>query len=155
MLDQCLTAAADSRVRIRHDGMELGIFHGQIMAHAPPAASFSAEWRGEPRLELPHGALEFKPARGGGIDALRLRSGEVTVRQRSGRERLRLHPLGHSRPVKHLLQDAGIPPWHRASLPFVYCGDALVAVAGLGIDSAFLAAPDAAAFVLAWHPRPV
>ena len=88
-----------------------------------------------------------------GIDAQRLRLADVTVRQRAGRERLRLQPSGHSRSVKRLLQDAGIAPWRRASLPFVFCGDALVAVAGLGIDSAFRASPDAPGFTLAWHPR--
>jgi hypothetical protein len=45
--------------------------------------------------------------------------------------------------VKKLLHDAGIPPWQRGSLPFVYCGDALAAVPGIGIDAAFRAAGDA------------
>ena len=34
------------------------------------------------------------------------------------------------RALKSILQEAGMPPWERAALPLVYCGDALAAVAG-------------------------
>jgi hypothetical protein len=54
--------------------------------------------------------------------------------------------------VTDLLREAGVPHWDRASLPRLYCDEALAAVASLGTDAAFAAAPDEAADVLEWHP---
>ena len=152
MLDQFLHASADSRVRLPHGGAELGIFRGRIAVHGPPVTKFAVEWSGESALALPHGVLEFAPACGEGIAAAALRSAKVTVRQRVGGERMRLAADHGSRPVKRLLYDAGVAPWQRASLPFVYCNDALAAVAGIGVDAAFRASDDAPGMVVRWHP---
>ena len=152
MLDQFRHASSDSRVRLLHGGAEHGIFRGRITVHGPPVTKFSVEWSGESALTLPHGVLDFAPACGEGIAAAALRSTKVTVRQRVGGERMRLAADRGSRPVKRLLHDAGIAPWQRASLPFVYCGDVLAAVAEIGVDAAFRASGDAPGIALRWHP---
>jgi tRNA(Ile)-lysidine synthase len=55
--------------------------------------------------------------------------------------------------LKRLLQNAGVPAWQRASLPLVFCGDALAAVPGLGVDVEFQAAADTPGRRVHWHAR--
>jgi tRNA(Ile)-lysidine synthase len=73
------------------------------------------------------------------MSAARLERAEVTIRSRQGGERLQTHARGPRRTVKNLLQEAGIPPWQRERVPFIYCGDALAAVPGVAIDVSFAA----------------
>ena len=152
MLDQLVHAAPDARVRLAHAGAELGIFRGRILVHAPTVERFAMAWSGEPALALPHGVLEFAPARGEGLAAVALAAAEVTVRRPEGGERISLVTGRQSRAVKRLLYDAGIAPWQRESLPLVYCGNVLAAVPGIGVDAAFRATGDAPGVVLRWHP---
>ena len=152
MLDQFVRAAPDARVRVPHAGIELGIFRGRIVVHASAVAAFALAWSGEPALALPHGTLEFAPARGEGIATSALGAAVVTVRRREGGERLRIAMVGSPRALKRLLHDAGIAPWQRASLPLVYCGDTLAAVPGIGVDAALRAGADAPGVVVRWHP---
>jgi tRNA(Ile)-lysidine synthase len=152
MLDQFVHAAPDARVRLVHAGVEMGIHRGRIVVHAPPVAPFALPWSGEPRLALPHGVLEFAPARGEGLCAAALERSAVVVRQREGGERLRVSAGRPGRPLKRLLQDAGLAPWQRASLPIVCCGDLVVAVPGIGVDATLRARPDAPGIVVRWHP---
>ena len=153
MLDQLVRAAADARVCVAHAGVELGIFRGRIVVHAPPVAPFAIAWSGEPALALPHGVLEFEAARGEGLAASVLEATPVTVRRREGGERLRVAIDRPSRAVRRLLYDAGVEPWQRASLPLVWCGETLAAVPGIGVDAAMRAAANDPGIVLHWHPR--
>ena len=45
---------------------------------------------------------------------------------------------GHSRKLKKLFQEYGIPSWMRRRVPILMCGDQVVAVAGVFIDSDFV-----------------
>jgi tRNA(Ile)-lysidine synthase len=152
MLDQLVHAAPDARIRLAHAKMELGIHRGRILVHAPPLAPYVVRWQGEAELELPHGTLEFAPQAGAGIAQSAMASATVTIRPRSGGERLRLWRGGPSRSLKNLLHDAGMPPWQRDSLPLVFCGDALAAVPGIGVDAAFQAAVGAPGKEVRWRP---
>jgi tRNA(Ile)-lysidine synthase len=152
MLDQLVRAAPGARVRLAHAGTEIGLHRGRIVVHAPAVAPFALAWRGEPLLALPHGTLEFAPCIGAGVERAALDSGTVTVRSRSGGERIRLAVDRPRRALKGLLQDVGMPPWQRASLPLVFRGDALVAVPGVGVDAAFQAAAGRPGCSVLWHP---
>jgi tRNA(Ile)-lysidine synthase len=79
----------------------------------------------------------------------------VRIRSRAGGERFQVAIDRPRRALKSVLRDAGIPPWDRRGLPLVWCGDALAAVAGLGVDATLLAAPGRSGLTVAWHPRPV
>ncbi|QNM95608.1 tRNA lysidine(34) synthetase TilS [Chitinimonas koreensis] len=57
----------------------------------------------------------------------------LELRPRAGGESIRLRRGGPRRPVKHLLQEAGVPPWLRDRWPLLWQGDRLVAVAGLAV----------------------
>lgn len=152
LLDQLVRAAPDARVRVAHAGTEVGFHRGRIVVHARGVAPFAVAWRGEPVLALPHGRLEFVPVLGEGLARAALDTVRVTIRSRGGGERIRLAGDRPRRSLKAILRDAGMPPWQRESLPLVYCGEVLALVPGVGIDTAFRAAPGAPGCRVSWYP---
>ncbi len=152
MEDQLAHAPRDARVRLAHDGVELGLHRGRIVVHAPAVAAFALPWRGEANLALPHGILEFAPAPGTGLAAAVLAQGPIVVRPRTGGERIRLARDRPRQALKRILQTAGMPVWQREALPLVWCGDALAAVPGIGVDVAFTATTGAPGYDVRWHP---
>lgn len=63
----------------------------------------------------------------------------VTVCFRSGGEKIRLPGRTHSRTLKNLFREHGIPPWERILLPLIYCGQELAAVPPYFIAGKYLA----------------
>jgi tRNA(Ile)-lysidine synthase len=152
MQRQLVQAAPDARVRLVHDGAEIGIHRGRIVVHAPAVAPFALRWRGEARFALPHGTLEFAPVDVAGETRAALDPATVIIRTRVGGERIHLPGDRPRQALKRLLQDAGMPGWLRESLPLVYCGGALAVVPGIGVDVAFVAAAGAPGYAVRWHP---
>jgi tRNA(Ile)-lysidine synthase len=156
MLAQVRTAREDARVRIAHDGIELGLHAGRIHAHAPVPAPFALRWSGEEALVLPHGTLSFTERAAGSdtpaVAQAPIAGRVVVVRSRAGGERLTLQAGGTSRALKALLQAAALPAWERAALPLLFCDDRLIAAPGIGIDAAFRAARGSAALAITWTP---
>ena len=152
MQRQLAGAAADARVRLAHDGAEIGIHRGRILVHAPALPPWRAAWQGETTLALPHGTLEFVAVAGSGLAATALARATVIVRPRAGGERIRFAPDGPRQTVKRLLHAADMPHWQRDALPLVFCGDALAAIPGIGVDAAFAAAIGERGFEVRWHP---
>jgi tRNA(Ile)-lysidine synthase len=155
MLRQLTTAAPDSRVRLAHEGVEIGIHRGRIVVHAPPPSAFAIPWRGETALELPHGRLEFVPCEGEGLALDRIAGRSLVVRPREGGERLVVTLAGPHRTLKHLLQVAGMPHWQGAALPLVFCDGELAAVPGVAVHASYRAAPGHPGLVPTWreaHP---
>jgi tRNA(Ile)-lysidine synthase len=54
-------------------------------------------------------------------------------------EGLSAHPAerGHSRKLKKLFQEYGVPSWQRRRMPILMCGDNVAAIADLFIDHQF------------------
>jgi tRNA(Ile)-lysidine synthase len=132
-------ASGSARTEIRHAGATLRTYRGTVFVDADLSTEFSPqEWRGEPRLRLPElgGELRFRKARGKGIA---LEHKPLSVRLRSGGERLQPDAKRPRRTLKNLFQEAGIPPWERERLPLLFSGEELVWVPGLGIDARFQA----------------
>ena len=108
-------------------------------------------WHGEPFLTLPNGGgLEFRHVIGAGL-ALKYDLSGLKITQRSGAERFKPHPLRPSRTLKHLLQEAHIPPWQRDCLPLIYWHDKLVFVPGIGAAHDMCASQDEPGVVIVWH----
>jgi len=116
--------------------------------------SYRHEWHGESRLRLPElgGTLVLKKCRGSGISLSRIAGAPVTVRLRQGGERLQLHPQRPRRSLKNLLQESRIPPWERARLPLLFCGDELVWASGIGVGCRFQAEQGEASVQPLWLP---
>lgn len=157
-LRQVLTAKEDARVGIALGTLgtqalrrHAGVLH--VVTAAPPVPEgFSRPWREERRLNVPelHAALEMRRRRGAGIALELLLAKPVTLRLRRGGEKLQPDAARPRRAVKDLLQEQGVPPWQRERLPFLWSGNRLVWVAGLGVDCAFQARPGAAGVAPAW-----
>lgn len=154
-LRQLLKARREARVCIAFGDRQLRVHDGRlVVAPALGAAAWADRtWRGEPSLALPElrGTLLMERTQGAGISLARLAAAPVTVRLRRGGERLRPRARGATRTVKNLMQEARMPVWERERLPFIYCGEALVCVPGLAIDSAFAAVPSESAVVPVWR----
>ena len=57
----------------------------------------------------------------------------VRVQNRRGGEMIRLGVPGYHKSVKKLMQEHGVPPWQRESLPLIYVNDTLAAVWRLAV----------------------
>jgi tRNA(Ile)-lysidine synthase len=97
------------------------------------------------------GRLTAVRSRGRGVSAARLACAPVVVRGRRGGERIRLQPNRPTRTLKNLLQEAGVPPWQRAALPLLFCGEQLVWAAGVGVAAQFQAEPGEPAWQFRWQ----
>lgn len=60
----------------------------------------------------------------------------VSVRFRRGGERCRIQGAPHTRALKTLFQDAGVPPWVRDRIPLLYVGEQLREVIGFWLCDA-------------------
>jgi tRNA(Ile)-lysidine synthase len=149
MLKQLGTGSA--RTELVHDGATLRTYRGKVFLDADLSAGFSPQqWSGEPRLRLPQlgGELRFRKVRGKGIA---LAHKPLSVRLRSGGERLQPDPRRPRRTLKNLFQEAGVPPWQRERLPLLFSGDDLVWVPGLGIDARFQVPTGEAGLLPEWQ----
>lgn len=123
ILTEVVAAREDATPLLAWSGAELRRYRQHL--HAMPPLSplpldWCADWDGQAGLLLPDGR------------ELRLLSGEgpFHVNYRRGGERLQLAGQAHSRELKTLLQEQGVPPWERDRLPLLWRGDVLLAVIG-------------------------
>jgi tRNA(Ile)-lysidine synthase len=144
MLRQLCDARQDAAVNVRLGDHHVRRYRDKV--YLLPVATeldhdFVLPWRGEAVLDWPPLAsrLHFSHATGKGISMQKLQHGPISLRLRKGAETLRPHPAAANRTLKNLLQQYHIPPWQRERLPLLFCGDELVCVVGLAIDSGYQA----------------
>ena len=156
-----LAAAADRVPETRWPGAVVRRYRGRLHAGPTPEPSLrlgesgAATWRPGQTLDLGAlGRLELKPGRDRG-----LRRGGSTeslvVRSRPAGALFRPSGTAHRRDLRKWLQERGVLPWMRASLPVVLADAEIVAVGDLGYGGALAAAPGEDAWVIEWHGRPV
>jgi tRNA(Ile)-lysidine synthase len=155
MLRQLSGVRSGARVRIAHDGKELRVYRSQVIVRkAEREKPFTpVRWSGERKLALPQlgGELRFRRTRGAGIDLAKVAHEEMTVRLRSGGERLQPDAKRPRRTLKNLFQEAGVPPWERERLPLLFCGADLVWAPGLGADVRYRAAAGSEGTLPEWR----
>jgi tRNA(Ile)-lysidine synthase len=156
MARQLASARDDARVLVLHGGRALVRHRGRIDVEEAPrdAASWEVAWRGERVLPLGdgRGEVRFQEAVGEGIALGRVASGRWRFASRAGGERIRLRDDGPTRTLKNLLQERGVPVWRRPRLPFLFEGEHLVWVPGIGIAADYRAPASAAGLAPTWHP---
>jgi tRNA(Ile)-lysidine synthase len=134
-------------------------YRGRLFVTRAPAPSLGAprEW------SLAHRSpLELGPGLGrmhwapqlGGLDAGRLPL-TLSVRQRRGGEVLKVGLCAKTQSVQHLCQSAGVLPWMRDALPFIYAHDVLIAVGDLWQDARWRVAAGTPGFACRWEGAPV
>jgi tRNA(Ile)-lysidine synthase len=157
MLNQLRHARNDAGVCLDFDGWQMRRFQGRAyVTHLKPLPdSFCVTWNGEEVLDLPGlgGKLYFDCTPGAGIRLAQLQRANVTVRPRTGAERLKPGDRRPTRTLRNLLQEMNMPPWRRERLPLLFCDEALAAVPGVGVDCAFQAGPNEAGITLRWETQ--
>jgi tRNA(Ile)-lysidine synthase len=136
-------ASDDARPCIAWPGAELRRYRNRVYAMRPlppPPESWFREWTLREPLQLPAGCGCLTTEKISG-SVLSTQAAPLRVEFRSGGERLRPAGSAHTRPLKQLWQETGIPPWERARTPLLFRGDALVAVADRWISNDWAATP--------------
>ena len=153
-LRQLASADGGSETCVATVDGELHVYRGElhIVGQVPDTAPVAVPWSGEPQLAWAGGRVLFVATTGSGIDHRLLPGGEVTLRSRSGGERLRPDPRRPRRSLSKLFQDAAIPPWERSRLPLLWIGGKLAWVGGIGVDAQFTCAPGDVGVLPVWQP---
>lgn len=130
-LERQLQAAQDRTPCLSFGRTELRRYRNLLYAMRALATvpeGWDAAWDGAP-LDLPAGGnLRLDPADARGV-ALR-------VCYRRGGESLKPVGCAHTRDLRTLLQESGIPPWLRERIPLIYCDSELLAVGDLILSEA-------------------
>jgi tRNA(Ile)-lysidine synthase len=158
-LRQIFAAGPDRLPAIVWGEFALRRYRGRLFATKGPAPSLGAprEWPlalGAP-LDLGPGLgrMHWAPQLGG-LDAGRLPR-TLSVRQRRGGEVLKVGLSAKTQSVQHLCQSAGVLPWMRDALPFIYAHDVLVAVGDLWQDARWRVAAGTPGFACRWEAAPL
>jgi tRNA(Ile)-lysidine synthase len=128
---QLRTAGEDRLPCVRWPGTEIRRYRDLLYAMPPLAPvpnDWEASWDGSV-LALPGGGT-LALARDPQTSSANL-APALTVRYRRGGERLKPVSHAHTRELRLLLQEAGIPPWLRARVPLIYANGELIATGDL------------------------
>lgn len=130
-----LSARTDATPCVTWRGCEIRRYRDQLYAMKPllkhdPRQVFL--WDISQPLALPALNLQLDPAiLGRWLTLLSTTIQAVSVRFRQGGEVMWIPYRGGHRSVKHLMQEAGIPPWQRERLPLIYVQERLVMIDGV------------------------
>ena len=109
-------------------------------------------WQGEKVLAWGRGQVEFERVSGEGIACARLdKAHSVKLAARSEGLMMRLGPGRPRRSLRKLCQDAGLPPWMRASLPVLEVDGEPAWIGGLGVSGDFCCAPGEPGILPRWR----
>lgn len=149
MFGQLTNKRADAAICVDFSGWQLRRYRNRAWVEPAPKVCepvTSLSWFGESALYwTPLGRLvSFNLVQGGGLSLAKLQKAPVALRLRQGADHLRPHSSASSRSLKNLLQESAIPPWQRARLPLLYCGDRLVWIPDVALEAEFQAGPDEA-----------
>ncbi len=156
IIDELLPAAADGAPRVAWQGADVRRYRGRIYAMKPlpphDRSRVLAWGMREPLCLAGGGTLRALWVTGRGVKRELCLGSRVTVRFRQGGERCRPAGRGHTRSLKKLLQERGIPPWQRERIPLIHLDGRLAAVADLFVCEPFQAGEGEEGVEFAWQP---
>jgi len=148
-------AGEDRQPCVRWPGVEVRRYRDLLYA-LPPLQLPPLDWSGEftgAMLELPADAGTLRLVALAPDTAPPLLTDPLYVRFRRGGESLRLQGGAHTRELRDLLQEAGVPPWQRSRLPLLFdAANILLAVGDLWISDAGAELLAGAGARLEWKP---
>ena len=157
MLTQLINAGADASLKILLDKTSdtyLRRYQGFAYIesnHPEHASEITMIWQGEDTLTMPDGTqLVFERKQGEGLAIDRLGGHKLRIASRHGGERFKPDLARPTRTLKHLLQEANMPPWLRERLPLVYLDDTLAVVPSIGVDCMMQATERDMGLVITW-----
>lgn len=140
--DGCQAEVAFGEVSVR-------IWGGRVFIVRSAAPPIPVRCGGCREISWGEGRVRFTPVLGTGLRAA-LFDDAVEVRLRAGGERIALHAGRPRRALKDCFQEAGVPPWERATAPLLWLGGRLAWVGGLGAAADCLAGADEPAMRVDW-----
>jgi tRNA(Ile)-lysidine synthase len=148
-------AAEDRQPCVRWPGVEVRRYRDLLYALPPlqlPPLDWSAEFTGA-TLTLPADAGTLRLVALAPDVVAPVLAEPATVRFRRGGESLRVQGGTHTRELRDLLQEAGVPPWQRSRLPLVFdATGGLIAVADFWLSEAGAEQLSRAGARLEWKP---
>lgn len=151
-LDALLHAPDDGRPELRGDGYRVRRYQDRLwlMSALPEVETqASVSWQPGCRLNWFGTVLTAQSCVGKGMAVVS--DDSFRVQSCVGGERFRPGPDQPHRPLRKWLQEQRIPPWERAQLPLIFCGDELVAVADLWIAPGWRVAGSQTGLQPVWH----
>jgi tRNA(Ile)-lysidine synthase len=157
-LRQTLTAEADHAPAVTWGEHALRRYRERLHLTPArmPALADHLDWpmHAHSRLELGAGLGTLRwAARAGGLNAALLPA-MLSVRRRRGGESLKLGANARTQSVQHLCQAMGVLPWMRDALPFIYAGDALIAIGDIWRDARWTAGREDPGVECVWDGSP-
>lgn len=159
LLRQAMAAAPDATPLVRWPGAAAFRHRGRLRLVAGSALEVpegEREWP-DPLRPLDLGAglgrLSLEWTMLGGLDPQALGELPWRVAWRSGGERIRLPGGRHRRPLKKLLNEAGVASWLRSRIPLVEIGGSLAAVGSRWVASEWWTPPGNKALRIRWQER--
>lgn len=152
ILNDIIGSRRDSTACVNWPGVEIRRYRNDVIADAQSVRhdpNLNIEWQLNTPCVLSNSMLQANAGMGRGIR----REGtpeKLTVRFRQGGEKIKPANREHHQDVKTLFQDAGVPPWQRDRIPFIYNDEKLLAVVGFWIDDSVNAADDEPAWQIEW-----
>lgn len=152
---QLIDGRQDAEAQVTWGNLSMRVYRERI--YALPLADLPSVPKSPPELssitELPSGfCLKMEPRDESETPLLKADLPNLHCRFRIGGERCKPVARAHSQTLKRLLQEYGIAPWLRESLPLIYSGDDLVAVADLWVCEGYQA--DSAGYRLKYERIP-
>lgn len=158
LLHEMPAARADAMPQVSWPGVTVYRYRRSLYASTPlPLApvNLRLSWSFPDELLLPDGLgrLVWRPACGDGLAAHGL---ELDVEVGWGLTGARLRPSGkpHHRPLKHLYQELGIPPWLRPLIPQLHIGGRFALLGDFFLGEVELAASDTLGYWPCWEAAP-
>lgn len=151
---QLLNASDDANPQISLQGHLFKKYRKHLFCLAKqPFLTEPLDWPTETTdLTLGNGYVLTRIQASSGIDQQLWHTAKITVKPRSGGEKIKLSGRIGQHCLKKLFQEAGIPPWERQTRPLIYLNDKLAAVAGLWIAEWAWAKTPAACYKITWQP---
>ena len=139
ILGSMITAAEDKMPVVDWADTEVRRFKGKLYAmkalqHHDPEQII--QWNPERPLSLSDNNKLLAVDSESGLSS-QLRQQNLTVRYRTGGERIKPVGRAHTMDLKKLMQQAAIPPWQRNRIPLIYLDDRLIAVANYWVADGF------------------
>ncbi len=156
IIQQLFNAKPDAKINIQLQHLILKRYQERAyLCVERDVEAFDMTWNGEPYLNLPNGGqLHFKQVVGSGL-ALKHGMTKLRITNRHGGERFKPDVLRPTRTLKHLLQEANIPPWQREHLPLIYWHDTLALVPNIGIAHELQASEGEQGLEITWQNKAV
>jgi tRNA(Ile)-lysidine synthase len=146
LLRQVLTAKKDATIKIYlSKKFEVRRYQDEIYIvpnNQKIQKNYEIIWEGESEILLPNGTqLNFKKAKGSGINFKFLDNQKLKIRNRQGGEFFKPDSKRPTKKIKQLLQESDLPPWEREFFPIIFVDDEVACVPNFGIDQKYQAGP--------------